>query len=73
MFGEYRGPRQYPDGKAWKARYGEQAECIGTEWTCRRPRDSADLEACVGCPYLVIRPEASCRAVLPHPEGGKGD
>lgn len=62
-------PRLYPDLAKWRMRYGPKAECIGIDQTCRRPVDSDDVEACVGCPYLVNR-EPGKMGVVSHPEGG---
>jgi hypothetical protein len=62
--------RKTPDVNDWHARYGAKAECIGSDSACPRPRDSDDMEACVGCPYLVTREPGSMH-VTPHPEGEK--
>jgi hypothetical protein len=60
--------RRYPDPTKWRLRFGATADCIGLSQTCRRPDDSDDVEACVGCPYLVNR-ESGMMDVTPHAEG----
>lgn len=61
--------RRYPDLTKWRLRYGATAECIGSSHDCPRPVDSDDVEACVGCPYLVNRPRPGYMEIQPHPEG----
>jgi hypothetical protein len=44
-----------PSAQEFHARFGDSADCIGTEPECLRPPTSADLTYCVGCPCLVVR------------------
>ena len=47
--------RLYLERADFLARFGPDAECIGGDRDCRRPRDSISINYCVGCPYCVRR------------------
>jgi len=45
--------RKYITEQAFSARFGKDAKCIGSNWTCPRPEDSDCISYCTGCPFRV--------------------